>query len=169
MTSKNDSEKQVETSNPTSRLFGLRLLILVYAAFDLVRTFVKVQVSAREAFDEGVLLSWTPMYIHRWADSLLLLLATVGLWLTRPWGYLLSFVAGGWLLLRGFDKWRLVSDASFPEIPRWSWTSLRAWWVYHNGEWDLPRLVLGAIITVSGAILLLRRTGRKGTSEGKAA
>ena len=159
----------MRASNPIRRLCGLRLLLVAYAAFDLVWTFVKVQVSAREAFDEGVLLWWTPFYIHRWADSLLLLLAAVALWLTRPWGYLLSLLAGGWLLFRGFVKWRQIADASFPEIPMWSRASLRAWWLYHNGEWDFPRLVLGAIITVSGVILLLRKMRSKGALEGRPA
>ena len=152
--------RNIQATEKIKRVLSFRLLLVLYSVFDLIRTFIQEQISASEAFDAGVDLTWTPMYIHRWGDSLLLALSSIGLWLGRPWSYLLSLASGGWLLYSGYRKWRAIAEVSFPELPMLSRTTFRKWWIYDNGQWDFPRLFLGILIfTLAAGMLLIHGSG----------
>lgn len=159
----------IQASGRIRRILSFKLLLVLFSVFDLIRTFIQVQVSASEAFDAGVDLFWTPMFIHRWGDSLLFVLSAFGLWLNKPWSYFLSLASGGWLLYRGYRKWGTIAEVSFPELPMWSQATLRTWFIYENGQWEFPRLLLGMLVVTWATGLLLRQNSPGSAIEKKAA
>jgi hypothetical protein len=124
------------------KLLDMKTLLVVYALFDFVFTLIRVSHFQAKSISEaeGINFMHSPMQIAILGPGILLL-ASIGLWLIRPWSYLASVVASLWLLCRGLLKLNAIATAAFPEIPMWSWSALRRWWVYEGGEWDFPRLV----------------------------
>ena len=86
-----------------------RSILVGYALLDLLWNFILVQLSAAESLAQGVDLLYSPLYIHRWADSLLLLIASLGLRLSKLWSYLIAIIASVWLLYRGVEKWEGIA------------------------------------------------------------
>ena len=141
-----------------------KLLLVVYAVVDLTCSFLRTQISVAEAAAKGVDLLYSPLYIHRWADSLLLLVATVGLQLSRPWSCLVAIGGSGWVLFRGLEKWKVIEDYS-PGVSMNSWSVMKSWWTFHGGEWDFPRLLVGIVVLISSLILLIHRLAHKNSSD----
>lgn len=131
-----------------------RSLLVGYALFDLIWNFVRVQLSVVRAMAQGIDPLYSPLYIHRWGDSLLLLTGAAGLRLGRSWSYVAAMIASGWLLYRGVDKWEAIAEYGL-NVPMWSWSVATSWWRLHEGQWDFPRLVVGAAILIYAAILLI--------------
>lgn len=133
---------------PTSLLVG-------YALVDLIWNFIRVQLSVGRAVAEGIDPLYSLFYIQRWGDSLLFLLGSVGLRLNRLWSYCAAMIASGWLLYRGLEKWEGIAEYGL-NVQMWSWSVVRSWWFLHGGQWDFPRLILGAVIFTYSLISLIR-------------
>ena len=135
-----------------------RWLLVIYALFDVVWTWARVQRFVAEA-------AWAEINLMRsdldmMADSLLLLISAVGVRLGRLWGYLAAIVTGGWLLYRGLYKWHLIASAT--ELPMWSWPVLNYWFDYSEGWWDFPRFFV-AVCVVVYVIVVLSRNSKYGS------
>jgi hypothetical protein len=126
--------------------------LVVYTVFDLVWTWIRVQRLVEESTAADMSLIRAPLALM--ADSLLLLVAVAGLWLRKPWNFLVVITGSGLLFYLGFEKWRLIASAI--EAPLGSWAVLRYWWSYGSAEWDFPRLVVGAVVLLYSAISLSR-------------
>jgi hypothetical protein len=127
-------------------------LLVVYAVFDVVCTFIRVQRLTAAMVDAEISSIRTPLAMM--SDPLLLLIAAVGLLLGRLWSYLVTIIAGIWLLYHAAYKWQLIASAT--ETPVWSWSVFKYWWIHSEGEWDFPRVVLIALILICAAVLAFR-------------
>ena len=151
---KNVNDRVVNQSSSIRRwLLNPRSLLVGYALIDLIWNFARIQLSVAKAFSDGIDLAYSPFYIHRWLDSLLLLLASVGLRLSRLWSYCAAIIASGWLLYRGVEKWERIAEYGL-DLPLWSWPVVRSWWLHHSGQWDFPRLVLAVAVLAYCSISL---------------
>jgi hypothetical protein len=139
-------------------------LVICYALLEIVWTLLRLQREWDELVrnnppDASLPSIESPLRVY--ADMYLLLAASVGLWIRKSWGYLIALFASGWLLYRGFMKWQsIVSSVDVV----WSSSILKYWWKYANGQWDLPRVILAAIIVLWAAISLIRYSYRRGPS-----
>lgn len=149
MSDRNNQIRKIKGS-----LLIARSLLVGYALIDLIWNFVSVQLSVGKAVAQGIDPLYSPFYIHRWGDSLLLLIGCVGLRLDRSWSYYAAIVASGWLLFRGMDKWEGIAEYGL-NVPMWSWSVVRSWWFLHGGQWDFPRLILGAVVFIYSLISLI--------------
>jgi len=154
-------ETKTDQNKLMKRLLNIKTLLVICALFDFVFTLIRVSDSQSRAFAEAVATNsnadfmYSPMQIAIRGPGILLL-ASIGLWLSRPLSYLAAMAASLWLLYSGLDKWNSIATSSYPEIPMWAWSTMTRWWVYHGGEWDFPRLFLGALILISATILSIR-------------
>jgi hypothetical protein len=143
------------------RLVDIKTLLVIYALFDFVFTLIRVSHSqAKAAKADSIDFMYTPMQIAILGPGILLI-ASIGLWLSKPWSYLVAVAASLWLLCRGFLKWNAIARVAFPEIPMWSWPTLRTWWVYEGGEWDFPRLLLVLLVMIWATSLMIRQVAYK--------
>jgi hypothetical protein len=141
-------------------LRNLRSLLVGYALVDLVWNFLSVQLSVAKSVAEGINPLYTPFYIHRWGDSLLFLIASVGLKLHKSWTYLVSILATGWIIYRGVGKWERIAEVGL-NVPMWSVSVIKSWWLYHGGRWDFPRLILAAAVLLYCVICVIRGATHK--------
>gem|GEM_PF-5822559 len=95
--------RNIQATGKIRLVLSFKLLLVLYSVFDLIRTFLQVQISASEAFDAGVDLTWTPMYVHRWGTSLLFCQPS-DYGLANPGVIFVSLASGGWLLYSGYRK-----------------------------------------------------------------
>jgi hypothetical protein len=131
-------------------------LLVCYALVEIVWTLLRSQWEWDELVrnnppDASLPSIESPVRVY--ADMYLLLVASVGLWTRKSWGYLIASLASAWLLYRGFMKWRTIVSSVDPV---WSSSILKYWWKYANGQWDLPRIALAAFIMLCAAISLIR-------------
>lgn len=136
-------------------------LLVGYALFDVVWTYVIISHNQTKAILEAsgsgsdIDFMYSPLQATLLGPGILLL-ASATLWLSRPWSYLASIAASGWLLWRGMTKWEAIASAQFPEIPMWSATALKYWWMYGGAEWDFPRFILAGLIIIYATTALIR-------------
>ena len=139
-------------------------LLVLSTLFDLVATLVRVN---RRYDMTDVPFPWPTLNnpAHHYVDPALLLLAAVGLRLSRPWAYLAAITASLGVFYRGYDKWRAIRMAVDVVWSRSMRSMLEYWWTYADGAWDWARLILAAVIATYSALslagLLRARSQRK--------
>jgi hypothetical protein len=133
-----------------------RGLLLIYATFDIVRTWLWVRELADASLAEGFTIE-SPLTLMK--DSILLLVAAIALKTRTRLGVLASFACACLLLYRGVKEF--VGIARVEELSPWSFSSLRAWWSIGRGIWDFARLFLAALIVLSVLVTTLRRLAER--------
>ncbi len=129
------------------RVMSLRivwLLLIVYAIFDVARSWLHTQQFVASAVASEVSLIRTPLAMM--AEALLLLAATISMRFGKTWGYVGGAVFSAWVIYRGFEKWLSISAAI--ELPRLSLAVFSYWISYAQGAWDFFRLALAIIVLV---------------------
>lgn len=97
-------------------------LLVGYALFDVVWTYVSTSHDQTNAILEASAsgsdldFMYSPLQLTVLGPGILLL-ASISLWLARPWSYLVAITASGWLLYRGVVKWGGIASALNPEVP----------------------------------------------------
>jgi hypothetical protein len=142
-----------ETKEFIRSLLHPKSLLVLSALFDLVATVVRVD---RRYDMTDVPLPWPTLNspIHYYVEPGLLLLAALGLRLSRPWAYLVAILAGLGIFYRGYEKWRALLAAVDIVWSRSTRSMLEYWWTYSDGAWDWVRLVLAALIATYAALSL---------------
>lgn len=136
-------------------------LLVCYALFDLVWTYVSTSSTQAEAVVEAlgrgsdIDFMYSPFQLTLLGPGILLF-ASAALWLSRPWSYVTATAASCWLLYRGVIKWGAIASSQFPEISMWSGKILRHWWMYEGAEWEFPRLILASVIIMYATTSLIR-------------
>src|SRR5258706_8906548 len=99
MPTRNEMSKTIGIKQKVRFLSDLRSLLVIYALFDLLCAWIRVQRVSAEMMGAEINPIRSPLSMM--ADSFLLLLAVAGLRLGRFWSYLVAIGASVWLIYHG--------------------------------------------------------------------
>jgi len=122
--------------------FNFSGVLLAYAIFDTVATWLRVQARVSEALDEGMIISPMPLL----ENSFILLAAAIAFKIGTRLGRIISFCCACWILWRGVEAFLDVAIAV--ELPAWSLDAVKRWWAIGPGPLDFVRVLIAALIVI---------------------
>jgi hypothetical protein len=136
--------------------FNFSGLLLAYAIFDTVATWLRVQVKVSEALDEHIIISPMPLL----ENSFILLAAAIAFKIGTRLGRVTSFCCAWWILYRGVEGFMDVAIAD--ELPAWSLDAVKKWWAIGPGAWDFVRQLIAGLIVMMVLVRTVRHLFWKG-------
>jgi hypothetical protein len=145
--------------NRVKRMFLNPLSIFVaYALFDFIWTAIRVELAREDAEGADINYAYSPMQMAVMSGGALLI-AALALRLSRFWSLPIAIGVSGKLLREGWKDYQFIAEdfGMRSKVPKAFTETLQFWWCYQGGNWQVPRLIIAALILVCAVVLLLRK------------
>lgn len=143
-------------SKGKSNVFTIQSLPVAFAVVDFLWTYIKLR---RQFGDEDLYIGHgiTPLQIAVQGPGILML-ATVGLWLKRPWSLVVAAIVSWLLMKEGWRELTFIVENNYLVLQsdQWLWTALKVWWVDWGRESDITACLMAVVVFLSSIVLLLR-------------
>jgi hypothetical protein len=134
-------------------------IFVAYALFDFIWTLIRISIER-----EGTDLDYVDTPLQRAVIGPgVLLVSAIALRLNRIWSLPIAIAVSGKLLREGWQDYQYISESFslHSEVPKPITETLQFWWCYQGGRWQIPRLMIAAVMLLCAVVLLIRKIGQR--------